>query len=35
MYVSLCDENNKRFNRYIHRLLAEAFIENPNPEKYN
>ena len=24
-------KNNKKFNRYIHRLVAEAFI--PNPEK--
>ncbi|CAL6102639.1 HNH_endonuclease [Hexamita inflata] len=29
MRVKLCDENNKRFNKLVHRLLAEAFIPNP------
>lgn len=27
--------NSKTINKYIHRLLAEAFIPNPNPELYD
>lgn len=27
--------NGKTFNKYIHRLLAEAFVPNPNPELYD
>ncbi|CAL6096404.1 Conserved_hypothetical protein [Hexamita inflata] len=29
MRVRLVNENNKRFTKYVHRLLAEAFIPNP------
>lgn len=29
LYVSLCDGNN-RHNKYVHRLVAEAFILNPH-----
>ncbi|CAL6057100.1 Conserved_hypothetical protein [Hexamita inflata] len=27
--IKLVDQNNKRFNKYVHRLLAETFIPNP------
>lgn len=33
--VSLWDKESKtRQNRYIHRLVAQAFIDNPNEYKY-
>jgi hypothetical protein len=31
--VTLCKSNNKQSNRYVHRLVAIAFIENPH--QYN
>jgi len=32
-YVTLC-ENRKKKNMYIHRLVAEAFIDNPENKKF-
>lgn len=28
-------ENKKQYNPYVHRLMAEAFLENPDPENFN
>jgi hypothetical protein len=28
-------ENKKQHNPYVHRLMAEAFLENPDPENFN
>lgn len=33
--VQLYDKNGKRHRVRIHRLVAEAFVNNPNPKKYN
>jgi hypothetical protein len=33
LFVPLCREHKHKFV-YIHRLVIEAFIENPDPEKY-
>lgn len=34
MYIGLYDENKKKKNYYIHRLVALAFIPNENTESY-